>query len=104
MKEAHFHPLVVQIVMEHVLTFLNVIMFNEIISHADLCTGEIGFNTKLVLSYLNTWASSYDSLSDSSLLALTQQCMRPLSEVADALVVLPNGAKEEFDTSEELHA
>jgi len=56
LNDAKLNPLVVSIIMKRIFNFINVRIFNEIMARRELCNGEIGFNIKLVLSYLNCWA------------------------------------------------
>lgn len=106
-SEAHLPQRINDRLMEGIFEFINALIFNELMNTASLCTSAIGLSIKMVVSHLTEWIVSPETFlseitSDNTPMELRLRLM-PLTNAANALLILANGAGDEFSTPQELY-
>jgi len=96
LQRGYLHSMLTTWILENLFQFINAFIFNEIMNRSELCSVEVGFNIKLVISFIKSWAASKEGvrLDDGNLYDLVSESFCTLIQIVDALVILPNGSKE----------
>ena len=88
----------------NIFKYINAKIFNEILGNVDLCNLVVGFNIKIILSHVYNWLlqDKDKKLYNYDIIEELKTVLLPLTQLADALAILPSPESCKFATVQDI--